>query len=123
MTWIAFIAFEVIRNFALIKWLKLKPHYGWSTIIRFFSGIGYLFAYYPDPLTMGFPPWNYALFQITSFYLLFDLTLNFLRGKRWDYRGKDSGVFFDKLSKRKYYLLKGACLVIFGTTIYLLYVH
>lgn len=111
MTWIYFIAFEIARNYFLIETLNMRPHYGWSKILRFFSGVGFLFAYYPDPLTMGFDPWNYALFQIMSLYLCFDAGLNVLRGKPLFYQGKNSGKL-DSLSKKEYYALKVGALVV-----------
>lgn len=120
MAWLIFIALEILRNYALIKWLRLRPHYGWSKIIRCAAGAFFFFWYFPDPATMGFPPINYFFFQITSFYVSFDLILNKLRGLAWDYRGKNSGDL-DKLPDTKYYLLKAACLVVLILTLIVMY--
>lgn len=120
MIWLLFVALEIARNYVLIEVLDMRPHYGWSRIIRLGAGALFFFWYFPDPATMGFAPWNYALFQWTSFYVSFDLILNKLRGKDWDYTGKDSGPL-DKLSKRKYHLLKAASLVILILTLIVIY--
>lgn len=120
--WLIFIAAEIARNYILIVPLKTRPHYGWSFIFRVCGGAFFLFYHYPDPATMGFPPLYYALFQVTSFYVLFDLILNLLRGKAWNYRGKNSGEL-DKLPDTKYYLLKAGCLVILILTSILLWIY
>lgn len=120
MIWLAFIAFEIARNYVLIEGLQLRPHYGISAFIRFIAGGLFFFHAYPDPATMGFPPLYYLLFQWTSFYVLFDFILNILRGKHIFYRGKNSGDL-DKLPDAKYYLLKGASLVVLILTSILLY--
>lgn len=116
MLWIFFIAAEILRNYFLIETLETRPHYGWSKIIRFFSGIGFLLARYPDPASTPFPAIVYVLFEISSFYVSFDLLLNKLRGKDWDYQGKNSGEL-DKLPKTKYLLLKAASLVVLVLTL------
>ena len=122
MIWLTFVYFEVGRNFFLIEGLELRPSYGWSKIIRFLAGVGYLLARYPDPATTAFPAIVYALFQISSFYLLFDLSLNLMRNKPWDYQGANSGTL-DKLSKRKYYLLKAGTLVILVLSLIVMYAN
>lgn len=120
MIWLTFIFFEIARNYFLIEALEIRPHYGWSKIIRFFGGIGFLFAKFPDPASTPFPAIVYALFQISSFYILFDLLLNFARGKRWDYRGKESGSL-DKLPNGKYHLLKAGTFIIMILSLFAMY--
>lgn len=112
MAWFIFIALEMLRNFTLIKWLEIRPHYGWSRVIRFFGWLGFLFYRFPDPASVGFPVLVYTAFQVSSFYLLFDLILNILRKKPIFYRGKNSGEL-DKLPDTKYYLLKLGTLIVF----------
>ena len=111
MIWLLFNALEIARNYILIEVLELRPHYGISAFIRFIAGALFFFYAFPDPATAGFPAINYALFQWTSFYVSFDLILNKLRGKDWDYQGKNSGAT-DSLPKGQYYLLKAGALVI-----------
>lgn len=120
MTWLLFIAFEILRNYALIKWLELRPHYGWSHIIRWGAGAFFFFYHYPDPATTPFPAIVYGLFQASSFYVLFDPILNILRGKPLFYQGKNSGTL-DKLPKEKYYLLKAASLIVLILTLLVMY--
>ena len=125
MLWLIFIALEIARNYVLIEKLKLRPHYGHSALIRFGFGAIFLFKRHPefDPLgdvTTIFPAVVYALFQWTSFYLLFDLILNLLRGKTADYQGKNSGMT-DKLSKTNYFLLKAGSAFILVLTLIVMY--
>lgn len=106
--WIIFIAFDIALNYWLIEKKGIKPNYLISLFYRISAGIlhgGAVMNVTPET-------WLPLLgFQVASFYLLFDLTLNLLRGKSWDYQGKDSGYFFDKLPKWAYYLLKLVCLI------------
>lgn len=120
MIWLTFIVAEIARNYVLIEGLEQRPHYGWSAYIRFIAGALFFFHAYPDPATSGFPAVTYALFQWSSFYILFDLILNILRGKPIFYRGKNSGEL-DKLPDTKYYLLKGATLVVLILTLFVIY--
>jgi hypothetical protein len=125
MIWLLFIIGEILRNFVMIKWLKWRPHYGYSALIRFAAGATCLFKEHPefDPLgdvTTIFPAVTYGLFQWTSFYLLFDLTLNKLRGLPWDYKGKNSGMT-DSLPETKYYLLKAGSLVVLVLTLFVIW--
>ena len=125
MLWLIFIALEIARNYILIEVLKLRPHYGHSALIRFGFAVIFLFKRHPefDPLgdvTTIFPATTYALFQWTSFYLLFDLILNLLRGKPIDYQGKNSR-FTDSLDKQMYYLLKVGAVVVLILTLLVMY--
>ena len=125
MLWLIFVALEIARNYILIVTLQMRPHYGHSALIRFGFAVIFLFKRHPefDPLgdvTTIFPATTYALFQWTSFYLLFDLTLNLLRGKDWDYQGKNSGMT-DSLDKKMYYLLKAGALVVLILTLLVMY--
>lgn len=116
MIWLIFVVLEITRNYILIEVLKLRPHYGYSAIIRFGFAAIFLFWRHPefDPLgdvTTIFPSTVYALFQWSSFYILFDPILNLLRGKPVFYQGEHSG-YTDGLSSPKYLMLKAASLVI-----------
>lgn len=122
LLWLGFVWFEIGRNYFLIEGLEIRPHYGISAFIRFIAGGLFFFHAYPDPATAGFISIVYGLFQWTSFYILFDLILNKLRGKDWDYRGKNSGSL-DKLPDTKYYLLKAGSLVVLILTLIVMYGH
>lgn len=121
MSWLYFIALEILRNYTLIQWLKLRPHYGWCIIIRFFAGIFFWFYHFPDPATTPFPALVYACFQVSSFYIAFDMILNKLRGKAWNYQGENSGAYFDEQKKARYYLLKAGSLVILILSLIVMY--
>lgn len=92
-----------------------KPSYIILFVIRAMVSIfhGILLAVQP-----GAEYWILLIFQICSFYVLFDPILNLLRIKPWDYQGKESG-YLDKLPKKTYYALKSVCL--FGA-IYFYYI-
>lgn len=112
--WLIFISLELWRNYYLIEKQKIKPDYGGSFIFRAFFGMVCLIIANPyfdpagNPLTI-LQALPFAVFQLSSFYLLFDPILNLLRGKKWDYKGKDSG-WLDKLPIGFYYALKIVCL-------------
>lgn len=126
MSWLLFIAFEIIRNYAMIEWWKKRPNYQRSYMIRFCAFAVFALKRHPefdpfgDPSTIA-PVLVYFVFQCTSFYLLFDLLLNIARGKAWDYRGKNSGAYFDKGSWVRYYTWKGASVIGLIVSIYLLW--
>jgi hypothetical protein len=123
--WFLFIAIEITRNYILIEKLDMRPHYGYSRLIRFGFGAIFLLKAHPefDPagdVTTIFPAFNYGCFLASSFYLLFDPALNLLRKKPFWYKGKNSGPL-DKLSKTNYYLLKAGTVVIFILSLIVIY--
>jgi hypothetical protein len=86
--WIIYILLDVLVNWYWIEKEKQVPNYILSTIVRgwFFILIG---------ITMDIEPSNFiswALFTFCSFWVLFDLSLNFLRGKEWHYLGENSKI-------------------------------
>ena len=88
LVWIVAILAEAYRNYYIIEIKKSRPNYLQSFVMRGMAAIlhGVLF----DPQNMG-DYWPVLLFQVTSFWLLFDLSLNFLRHKPVLYIGKSSG--------------------------------
>lgn len=106
LIWLLFIGLELYRNYYLIKIKRLKPIYIQSFIIRAVSGI--LISISTDPFGL----WTniievipFIVFEITSFYILFDPILNILLGNKWNYKGLESG-WFDSLSLPMYYIMK-----------------
>lgn len=103
ITWFIYIFAEAKIQHYLIEKRKWKPNYLQLFFIRGivailfggFIGVGSLSHY---SITLyDFQMWQYKqgltllLFQTTTFWLFFDLTLNYLRDRPWDYRGKTSG--------------------------------
>lgn len=112
--WTLAITLELLRNLFLIVGRKRKPNYAQSFVIRFFGGLSVLIIEYPQFDPLGSPitillALPFVVFQITSFYLLFDPVLNLIRGKAWNYRGKDSG-YLDRSPLWAYWSLKILCL-------------
>lgn len=86
--WLAFIGAEVYRNFYLIEKRKTKPIYLQSFIFRGMAAIAHGILFNPENMADYLPIF---IFQITSFWLLFDLMLNYLRRKPALYMGEQSG--------------------------------
>ncbi len=60
-------------------------------------------------------------FSMTSFWIIFDLVLNLMRGKRWDHSGTESGYLdnLDEVSQTFYLMWKVVALVAAIVTCYL----
>lgn len=105
--WLIYIALEITIQSNLIRkgW---KPIYIQLFIIRGMASIVH-------GIYLGVEPgWDYPLlvaFQATSFWILFDLGLNIVRGKDLFYQGKTSG-WLDKLPWDVYIILKGIAAVV-----------
>lgn len=113
--WPVYIAICMVYNYIKIEKWKIKPRYFVSNTWRFFFGFVALILM---TVHEGFDPaylstWETAkipsLYIGSSFYLFFDPGLNWLRGKRWNYRGKSSG-WLDRSKIVFYYTLKVCCL-------------
>ena len=111
--WIIFIALEILRNYYLIEVKKSRPIYIQSFIIRGLASIFH--GVYLDVQNMReFTP--ILAFQVITFWWLFDIGLNLLRRKIWNYRGQNSG-WLDPLPDNVYWILK---FVVTGIGIWLL---
>ena len=107
-TWLIYILAEAKIQHYLIETRKWKPNYIQLFIIRGMAGIihGILIDVGSLSHMTGslheFQMWQYKMgatliiFQCCSFWLIFDLTLNYLRNRPIDYRGKSSG-WLDRL--------------------------
>lgn len=108
--WQACIILDLIRNAWLIMKRKKEPNYFGNFLYRSFFGFICLAIMHPeldplgDPLTVWEAKWKIG-YQATSFYMLFDPSLNIIRKKHIDYQGKKSG-WLDRLPKWQYYTLK-----------------
>lgn len=102
MIWIIFIGLEIARNYWLIEKKKTRPIYLQSFVIR---GMAAIF----HGIIVGVATWQDYLpvfiFQITSFWLLFDIGLNLARKKPLIYKGETSG-YLDSLHPILYWVLK-----------------
>lgn len=113
--WIGFIGLEIFRNYYLIVKKHERPNYAGSFMFRAFFGLVGIAIMYPEFDPLGDYRTLYGalpalIFEVTSFYLLFDPILNWSRKLPWDYQGKNSG-WIDKLGKKWYYVFKIACLI------------
>lgn len=112
--WLVYIASEVTIQAHLIGkgW---KPNYIQLFILRGAASI--VHGAIIDVESFGEYFWLLA-FQVTSFWILFDLGLNIVRGKELFYKGKNSG-WLDKLPWDVYIILKGIAAVVCLTLIIL----
>ena len=113
--WLVYILLCVAYNYVKIEKRKKRPDYLVANVWRVFFGAVFLIASNPNFDPVGNPftiiqALPFSVFQVTSFYILFDLLLNLLRGKKWNYKGKASG-YLDSLPMWAYYTLKIVCLV------------
>jgi hypothetical protein len=114
--WIAFIGLHIWFNWRLIVKKKKTPSYWGNFLYRAFAAVICLFIMEPEfnPVWYPYTIWKAApvlLYEVTSFYLLFDPFLNWSRGLVWHYRGKKSGWIDPSVNLRQYLILKGACLI------------
>lgn len=120
--WFIFIALEIVRNYYMIVVKDKKPVYFQSFILRGWAHISIIVFVYDVTVPSEWLPiykifesdyWPILLFHVTSFWILFDLTLNILRKKPWNYRGKTSGWLDSIPSNIIYWLLKISALTFF----------
>lgn len=108
--WFIFITLEIYRNYYLIIKKKTKPVYFQSFIIRGLAGIIH------GSLIIQVESWKEAipiiLFQVTTFWIIFDVVLNLLRGRKWWYEGEHSG-YLDHLPLWSNLSLKGILVIIY----------
>ncbi len=104
LIWVAIIGLEVWRNYHIIEIKKQSPNYVQSFVFRGIAGIAYgivmdlVLGYFPSNLGsysywgLFKILWPLLFFQLMSFVTLFNLSLNLLRNKDFDYLGENSGV-------------------------------
>lgn len=122
--WLLYITSCLAYNYHKIVIRKKRPDYLTANIWRTFWGAVIWFKANPylDPVGNPLTIWlatPFAVWQLTSFYLLFDPSLNLLRKKSMFYQGENSG-WLDSLPKPVYYSLKALCLIGFLYTSFIL---
>lgn len=90
--WFGFIAGEAYRNYYIIEKSKSRPNYLQSFVLRGMAAILQGVLFNPQNMADYLPVF---IFQVSSFWLLFDVLLNYMRQKPFLYVGKDSG-YIDK---------------------------
>lgn len=112
LLWILYIAVDVRVNFLIIeKWDK-RPNYLLMNIIR--GGVFILYGAFVWDFQAEMWYFNIFLFCVTSFWLLFDLSLNIARKKHPLYIGAESG-WIDRFGIKNqgfYYMCKLFALVV-----------
>ena len=108
--WLFYIIIDAIANWYMIEKKKSVPDYLPMTLFRglMLIVIGSLVFH-----TTLENVWQWILFSTTSFWLLFDILINLLRGKNIFYRGENSAV--DKFGRKYpavYFILKLTALLI-----------
>lgn len=96
LLWILFIGADVYRNWYIIEKKKQRPDYLWSFIFRGWFAVLHGILFNPQNVSDAIPIVTY---QVTSFWLFFDVALNLARKKHPLYTGANSGWIFDKLGK------------------------
>jgi hypothetical protein len=100
--WLIFIVVDILLNWQMIR-RGVKPIY---LVSFFYRGIT---AILHGGLIMNVHNWRdywpVFVFQTTSFWILFDLGLNLLRGKPWWYKGASSG-YLDRIPTSPFWVLK-----------------
>ena len=114
--WLVYILSEVFVHEYIIEVKKKRPFYlhfflqrGIAAILH---GVLYLWLCF-EAQGIETSIKNYLplfVIQVSSFWILFDLGLNLLRGKDWWYKGKNSG-WVDRLSVYIYWPLKTIALI------------
>jgi hypothetical protein len=110
--WFIYPIIEALIQAYLIEKKNWKPVYFQLFIIRGIASIVHGVIMDVEP----YPWWDYPLlilFQATSFWIIFDLLLNTLRGKQWYYRGKTSGWLDRVLPIYVYWINKATALITF----------
>jgi hypothetical protein len=104
--WLIIILLEAYRNWHIIEVQKSRPNYLQSFILR---GIVAIFHGIYMGVTEPANWYPVLIFQVSSFWILFDVTLNILRGKSIFYLGdpkKGSSGWLDRLPISIYWILK-----------------
>lgn len=117
--WFVVIGVEIYRNYYMIERSKERPNYTLSFILRGMAAIFHGILFSPSNWVEYFPVF---IFQVTSFWILFDLGLNILRNEAIFYTGRDSGLL-DKVGKfpLTYLLLKVAAFTLLVLSIIVIY--
>jgi hypothetical protein len=110
--WLLYILIEIGIHYYIIEIKKSRPFY-----LHFFLQRGIMAILHGVLLDVD--SWEeympIFLFQISSFWIFFDLGLNLMRDKKWWYKGKNSG-WLDRLPVGIYWVLKSIVFIVFIIT-------
>ena len=123
LIWLLYIAADVVVNYYIIEEKKSRPNY----IILFIARGGAFMLYASLVWGFQYEIWysNIVLYCLTSFWLVFDLSLNLSRGKHALYIGPTSG-WIDRAGIKYtglYYFCKLAALVFLVLSIINIYMR
>lgn len=106
IVWFIFITLEAYRNWHVIEVQKSRPDYLQSFVIRGMAAVLHgIFMGVTEPSNW----YPVLIFQVTSFWILFDPLLNIMRNKPLLYLGdpkKGSSGWLDRLPILVYWILK-----------------
>lgn len=112
LLWLVYIGLDVHINYTIIEKNKARPNYLLLNIVR---GVAFiLWGAFVIDFQYDIFYLNYFLFASTSFWIIFDLSLNIARKKHPLYIGQNSG-WIDQFGFRYpgiYYLAKGCALAV-----------
>jgi len=86
--WFVFIVAEAYRNYRIIEVNKSRPDYLHSFVVRGMAAIGHGVLFDPHNMADYLPVF---ILQVSSFWVLFDFALNYMRKKPLLYIGAKSG--------------------------------
>lgn len=114
--WFAFIALHLWHQWKLWKMGK-RPSYLSNFIFRAFAGLVCIILMNPEFDPAGDPGTILdvlpeLIFEVSTFYTLFDPLLNFICKRTIDHRGEKSGWIDPHLSRAEWWILKAASLII-----------
>jgi hypothetical protein len=115
LLWFVYILAEaIVQGYFFESDEKFKPDYRILWLFRGAASIlhGILLQTENPEHYYNFKDYGVAVvFQMCTFWILFDLILNKLRGKKWNYIGGSDSSQFDKLKPVLYWFLKGLALI------------
>lgn len=119
LLWLAFIALEVLRSWYVIAVRGYKPIYNASVILRLSVASIMLYLFHPrDAYTFA----ALLIYQATSFWVVYDLSLNIATDREFFYTDTETGIL-DRFGNRPllYLLLKLAAVALCVVSIYYIY--
>jgi hypothetical protein len=101
IAFISLLAFELARNWYIIERLKQTPNHAKGWVLRVLVILFVAFAKFDLDI---WPTVRYCLGCGIAFWFTFDVGLNLLRGKVWNYTGKDAVL--DRFNSDAWWIVK-----------------